>query len=222
MLKKILIPVVSLGLFFSPIIGSAASAQDLQEFERNVPTTQMAALSYNVIAGVPDIYWYKGCTTTAFGMIVRYWDNNGLPFLSTNGESDYQLIDRIANNYFHPNPNDDYGVPMLRLPQYIQAFFNDTVYGYSTKIGDINSLYETDKWNKIVQEIDAGRPLMLNLNSYNHPGVPPGIGHAVVVVGYNTSSKQLIIHNTYSEGNVTWNYDKSAIYSLLTINPRGN
>jgi hypothetical protein len=110
-----------IGILLACVTGVAASASaklEKREINGKLPSARMAAtttLSANLVSGtIPDYEWWYGCSPTAAGMLMAYYDINGyggmtyqnlLPgavaeastFPSTEGQWDYAVQDIIAS-----------------------------------------------------------------------------------------------------------------------------
>lgn len=102
--------------------------------------------------------------------------------------------------------------------------WNDGTYGrklfYEARGYTVNTCYNQSTDNKVTggfsfaqykAEIDAGRPVMLNIT-----------GHTIVGVGYNDSGNTIYIHDTWDHSNhtMTWggSYSGRLLYSVSIVN----
>ena len=138
--------------------------------------------SYPDCQGPPDDPWddWDGCGPIAGAMVLGYWDSHGYPnFYSWDDE---YLIDDC---HYYMNA-DYYGA-------------TDTAY-VTSGIHDVSVLYEYDftctrdtsvLWSDITTEINAGRPFVLAADFGDYGS------HGVTVRGYNDSTYEILVHDTY-------------------------
>jgi hypothetical protein len=163
-----------------------------------------------VLEGVPAYDWYHGCGPTATASVVGYWDLHGLDGLFDAAGPDVYLTanvqDQISspahNAKYDPTPDD----PDLPVPpatsiadfmgtsadpldfggSYEGKGFDGAV-GYGAYRGyafDAYTMFYASfgfTWNALCREINAGRPLLLMVDSKGGGAVD----HMVPVFGYD-------------------------------------
>ena len=171
---------------------------------------------------VPFLEWHYGCSPTAGGMLLGYWDN-----YSHYSSNDYGNLSK-----YHFEEGNDYNISSAQEKCAIEM---GTTAGGSTSSGDIGpgvvaaanssvcgsynfsqttTFYDfgenTAKWNQQVGEINADRPW--------HCGVD---GHSITAIGYETTAADsfMIVHNTWNPPNDWWNYTLN--YRISEIYPGG-
>ncbi len=194
------------------------------------------------LSGVPEYYWWYGCSPTSGGMLVGYWDAKGyekIPgdalavsgnygaFHGAAGQSVRDIIaspDHIsdywgADSGTHVNnsiadfmgtsldPLSDGGTWSNNIPAALvnfQAWDNPATAVNDSYTFNSSQDYTTDHWafgtldfQSVVDEIDAGRPMILNT-------VVPGGGHSIVAFGYEdnpgTANDWFAVRDTWNDG----------------------
>jgi hypothetical protein len=187
-----------------------------------------ASPAAHVISGVPAYEWHHGCSPTAAGMVIGYWDGQGFPLVYGDAFSQTATVNEMiasegqASNYSdYCLPLDYQGVDPLPLPDLSEppagdehpdeclADFMQTsqsahghYYGGTSPssggpgmVGYANftakNLVMTTSWLKMSDgtlnwstfcaEIDAGRPMVLFVDS-TADGIPD---HSVTAIGYD-------------------------------------
>ncbi len=200
-----------------------------------VATTDVAA---SVLEGVPDYLWHYGCSPTSAGMIVGYWD--GLPGYgnlfygdaSVETEATRNMI-ASPNHVAEPNPPYDHPEDCIadfmatsvpggiteypNIPSGLEMYIEwdnpatPVSESYAPLVG-LHEIWQMD-YQLLVDEIDAGRPMMLNLGLYYGGTI---YGHTVVAYGYEQalfpetliggedpnvlSVPGFAVHDTWTEG----------------------
>lgn len=160
------------------------------------------------LTGVPDYRWYYGCSPTSAGMLVGYWD--GLPGYGNLFDGDASVIsqatkDMIASPSHISDPRcvrhtanciadfmktgldglTDYSMIGKGLHDYIEWDNPNTAIdeGYDATVAthSISALGGDMSWDLYANEIDAGRPVLLNVVAYYNSSI---YGHSVVGYGY--------------------------------------
>ena len=162
------------------------------------------------ISGAPNYIWYNGCVPTSAGAILGYWDLNGCPnlfnakgsavYVQANVDNQICSPTYIANNYSLVPPYTSIAefcqtsgsgatssaniVPGITgYLNYRGSVFSTTSVPYSiTKSG-------SNLWTKLVNEINAGRPMLFAVDDGNGKQVNSytSVDHAVAVIGYCTN-----------------------------------
>jgi hypothetical protein len=170
-----------------------------------------------VLSGVPDYLWDYGCSPTSGGMLMGYWAEHGYAGLLP-GVSDPMVQSQAVNDIIS-SPAHNANETWQGHPADCIADFMHTVSGRTT---GMNIKYGLEGWTTYVgldaqvsyssvqsgnfnytaykNEIDAGRPVLLNLTT-----VVPGdsTGHTVLAYGYQDSMFQLRIPTQTGYLNVT-------------------
>ncbi|WP_223268702.1 C39 family peptidase [Bacillus toyonensis] len=184
------------------------------------------AFKENSIPNVPDNQWYYGCTPTAVSNIAEYWAQNGYNNLKYSNETTDQIIEKLGKNMKT--------IPGKKLPGRavggstitddmvpgIKKYWNER--GYYPEV----NLDTTPTYEEYTKEIDAGRPITVNI--INDPFYS---NHSVTGVGYeqmyipeiNEDFKNLVLHDTWEDSPVeayySYNDGQKYIHSTITINP---
>ncbi len=215
------------------------------------PVSTMAA----VLPGVPSYQWYYGCSPTSGAMIVGYWD--GLPgygdlFYGDASVETQAVRDMIAS------PEHISGSPHAQncVADFMGTGLNGTT--AHSHIGPgleayiewddpntpVNEAYEAERelhqsvlfggdatWDLLKSEIDAGRPMLLNLGIRYEGKL---LGHTVVGYGYQADMFEIslvgqdgpinltvggfAIRDTWAEGieGATWcGWDGSVVHPII-------
>lgn len=186
---------------------------------------QTSALGSPVtLSDVPAYYWYHGCSPTAAGSVIGYWDLHGYDNLFTASGPNVFLTanvqDQISspehNAKFDPTPDDPSlpFPPMTSLADWLWTSADPLPFGWSyvsyapyalASYADYRG-YEFDAWNEIfggdfiwgdlTAEIDAGRPMMFAVDT-NGDGATD---HSVPVLGYDDRGLDGLFYGIYT----TW------------------
>ena len=175
----------------------------------------------------PAYYWYHGCGPTAAASIVGYWDLAGLSNLFDAAGSDAYLTANVQDQISSPahnakyDPTPDNASLPVPAPTSIASWFRTSVdpriygeslatnspsafIGYGSYRGyGFASSYEsmttsTFTWDKFVSQINAGRPMMFEVDSDGSGSTD----HFVSVFGYEDrgpSGKWYGFYDTWSE-----------------------
>ena len=146
------------------------------------------------ISGVPAYEWHCGCSPTASGMVLGYWDSHGYP----NFPSETTLIEELAvamHTGVWPR------VPGQTLPWEIDEGIEEVCanHGYNN-FDATHELWLT--WGKLKDEVDANRPFVLNmLQGGTGSGHSQPYGdHSVTGLGYSDYDEDYVfIHDTWDE-----------------------
>ncbi|MCF8371348.1 MAG: T9SS type A sorting domain-containing protein [Bacteroidales bacterium] len=176
---------------------------------------------------VPFLDWHYGCSPTAGGMLLDYWDNY----------SDYSSNDygNLTKHHFYESGNGgpDYNITTSQEACAIQMGTNYSTgstgsnaigpgvvdaansamcgsYNFSQTTTFYSFGTSTAKWNQQIGEINANRPW--------HCGVD---NHSMTAIGYEVigSDNFMIVHNTWDPPNDWWNYTLN--YRISEIYPGG-
>jgi hypothetical protein len=167
-----------------------------------IPATQTvsASLPYTAtISGVPLYFWRDGCSPTAAGMVLGYWQGHGYSNLPTGNT----LIDNLASAM---GTMSTWPLNGVTLPTRIDSGITTVAaqYGYYNLRG--TSVYAptfTDDMNEIV----ANHPFVISmLNGGTGAGRSQPYGpHSVTCLGYMNSVPQLVkIYDTWEGNNYHW------------------
>ncbi len=224
------------------VIGAGAAYADVQSY----------------LSGVPDYFWYHGCSPTSGGMLIGYWDNRPgfgnlyaetAPMFAGPG---YQAIDEVISSTEHNtgpyNPTEcthsnappagDLGPNSLacfmhtdpltggtwdwNMPTGLRRYasYDDPDTSVNESLAFHSFIYYSSwatwpqYWNApafsfrdLMREIDAGRPLLMNLSL-------EGGGHSVVAYGYwlrDDGSRWFAVRDTWQDGITEGMYGVAAI-----------
>ena len=174
----------------------------------------------NPLTGQPEYRWWYGCSPTSGGMLMGYWAGKGYTQLLP-GVSDPMVQDANVNKAIaspehinadpvnHPlgtwvghAPNciadfmktEDGGTSAGDIPTGLAAWSTYVGLGAKTAYHDwVNYFGGTFTYEAFKAEIDAGRPMLLNLETY--VSGYDWVGHSVVGYGYQDNMFQLKIYN---------------------------
>jgi hypothetical protein len=156
-----------------------------------------------VLAGVPEYFWTDGCSPTSGAMLMGYWAGQSYP----------QLLPGVSNPMINPGPgqndpavNADIhgiaqcmgtdlntgGTPDVNIAPGLAAWTNSVGLSVNTStFNHVSWFGGTFTYATFKSEINAGRPMLLNLETY-----PPGeglAGHSVLAYGYQDNMFQIRI-----------------------------
>jgi hypothetical protein len=188
---------------------------------------EIAIIDEGYLDSVPFCLWSYGCSPTASAMILWYWDSRGY------GRLVDHFFDRrdsvlLRNVYNLPNIQRELAVGMHTDSLYSggTSIYNiapghlyaaNTINGYrfsSTTYGPGNSSNHW-LWERIVEEIDAGRPCHWAVLYYLYAGYL--INHSVCAVGYeidDAGDSMVVVHNTWDTAEHRW-----ALYTIYNGQP---
>jgi hypothetical protein len=180
-----------------------------------------AGLASSVLSGVPEYLWYHGCSPTSGGMLMGYWAGKGYTKLLpgvTNPMVQSTAVNQAISSTAH-NVNDTYvGHTANCVADFMQTVRGGT-YGDNIPTGLANwtsyvgltaktaSLSEVSYYGgsfdymDFVSEINAGRPMLLNLATYAPS--KGWEGHTVLAYGYQADMFALRIYNGTDYDNIT-------------------
>ncbi|MFA6190383.1 MAG: C39 family peptidase [Candidatus Staskawiczbacteria bacterium] len=161
-----------------------------------------------VITGVPSYTNYHGCSPTSVGMILGYWDLQGYSNLFTASGSDVMLTTNVQgqissddHNLRYDSTPDNTTIPIsyTSIADYLGTSVDPLGYGASSvaTTGAATVAYASSRgytfttanktfsntWNALVAEVNAGRPMLLFVDS-NGDGT---VNHTVTAIGYDTN-----------------------------------
>jgi len=153
------------------------------------------------IDGVPPYEWYLGCTPTAAGMVIGYWDSHGYP----NFPGEKTLVEELADAM----STSDW--PRLEGETYPWDMDNgiETVsinHGYSNFNASNDYLIS---WSEVTNEINANRPFVLSMNDGGTGSgrTEPYGDHSVAALGYSDNNiygeKYVFIYDTWDNNTNT-------------------
>lgn len=154
-----------------------------------------ATSSSNYIYGVPKYAWTIGCSPTASAMVLAYWKNNGYSSLPQGTPLIQALATAMGTGSTWPLEGSTW-------PWNIAPGINTVFSNYYSKSPASNDFLPD--WTKSKNEIDAGRPFVLNMLLGNTPvGGTQAYGqHSVAVAGYVSGiDNYLTIHDTWDTTN---------------------
>jgi len=197
-------------------------------------SSSIAKADLYVLDEVPAYNWYHGCGPTAAGSIIGYWDLLGYPNLfDASGWDDVRLTTNVQDQISSPAHNAKYDPdpdvsalpvpPMTSIADWFQTSVNqpygwsyqsradDAFEGYANYRG-----YEFDSfdeswgaftWADLVNEIDAGNPMMFLVDS-NGDG---GTDHFVPVFGYDDRGNDGLWYGIYD----TWSEEETIRWEMF-------
>lgn len=143
------------------------------------------------------------CLPTAIANIFSYYDNNGVSMFG--GNFTQSMYDNLCNLLsFDPNS----GTEWSNADNAIKTFANQ--YGRTAKV----DTYWLNLWSDITRDIDANKPILLNVPTGNNKY------HAVVIVGYyiENGQKKVICLSGYGEDR-SWltEYNYSSNFKMKSV-----
>ncbi len=156
--------------------------------------------TYKVLTGVPEYKWYNGCSPTSGGMLMGYWFNQGYK----------NLLPGVTNAYVQdPNVNPNVNNAISGIAGYMHTvdggtYADDIPTGlkdWSASVGVSATAYHnwvqlwhgTFTYVTYQSEINAGRPMLLNVETYAPPPYNSWVGHTVVGYGYQNNMFNITI-----------------------------
>lgn len=188
-----------------------------------------AVIVEKVIAGVPAYNWYHGCGPTALASVFGYWDQHGMPNLfNTSGSALFltanvqdQISSPAHNAKYDPSPdvaslptppmtsvadflgtsvNQDYGSSALgTVPSAIIGYAASR--GYQVNASNMRYNQAAFNWEAFTGEIDAGRPMLLGVDSDGNRS----LDHFVAAFGYSVHDDGSAWYACYN----TWHEDET-------------
>jgi len=155
----------------------------------------VSTLGLGYIYGVPNYPWYCGCSPTASGMVLGYWDSHGYPDLPI-GPDGETLIGELAVAMGTDWPGNGATWPW-DIDNGIEDVCED--HGY-TNFDASNDYWMT--WTEVKDEVDASKPFVISMsNGGTGSGYTTPYGdHSVTCVGYSDYDEDYIfIHDTWDE-----------------------
>lgn len=230
--------VAALSGFLAPSLVSAAGnrATERPATAQQQPRQMQMQPQRVVLSGVPEDLipqvsniWvcacdndgcWPGCFTLASASILKYWANRGFPALWDGNENAtlQRLRDMFPNLFCYNNKDDDgkpsdSGYDTLDVAKGFNLFVQERGYRFIVK-----PTY-TPTFEQVVQEIDAGRPI---IGAF---GVSPWGSHAGTIIGYDTTNgRQVMIIRpnlrNKPDAELEWGKGYSE-FGLVTIEPAG-
>lgn len=164
-------------------------------------------------------YWWGGCSPTAGGMVLNYWDRRD--------EGDLGV--GLLNRWYARSVSPYTGTDNCRVPEIIPRL--RTLMGtddegwtsiYDVRPGMASHVVQRGycdgggpdwfgefldwHWDDMVNQIDTDRPFTFSCDFYPGTG---GAGHRVAVFGYESAAENLLCHNTWWDCNVVEAADPS-------------
>jgi hypothetical protein len=196
------------------------------------PMGRMSATATQVtLTGVPSYLWHHGCSPTAVGMVVGYYDGKGFPDLVP-GDASTQS-DAVNTMIASADHYNDYSLPLDYAPDLLldksslggahasncvadflktswsslhsyygwswgsfigPSFSNYVALFYPTYlVTTIDCYIVTTPWSEYKQEIDAGRPVVFNVDSDGDGSSD----HSVTGIGYDEADSTYGVYNTW-------------------------
>jgi hypothetical protein len=164
-----------------------------------------------VLSGVPEYLWYYGCSPTSGGMLMGYWAGKGYSQLLPGVTDPMVQSDAVNNAIASPQHiaagqalGYTYGSYKNHTSNCIADFMqteNGGTYmenistgllGWTSYVGltatssysEVSILGGTFDYTDFVSEINAGRPMLLNLVTFAPYPYYATVGHTVLAYGY--------------------------------------
>ncbi len=165
-----------------------------------------------VLNNVPEYSWYHGCSPTSAGMLMGYWYGKGYQNLLP-GVTDPMVQDANVNKAISspehnaadtwgghaPNSIADFmkteggGTSIDNIPTGLADWAAYVGVGTKTAYHDLVGYFSgTFDYADFMAEIDADRPMLLNLLTYS-PAYSDWVGHTVVAYGYQDNMFSLTV-----------------------------
>lgn len=163
---------------------------------KTIPAGYTSTSSIGYIDDVPNYPWLNGCSPTAAGMVLGYWDSHGY----SNFPGETTLIDELADSMGTDWPGSGATWP-LDIDDGIEEVCAD--HGYNNfDASNGFTLINTFTWSNVVSEINANRPFVISmLNGGLGSGYQPGYEyeeHSVTCIGYSDGSQDYVfLHDTW-------------------------
>ncbi len=172
-----------------------------------------------VLSGVPDYAWWHGCSPTSGGMLMGYWAEHGYAGLLPGVTDPMTPSPAVYNDISSPahNINDTYTDHTIYdcIADFMHTVSGSTsgsnikpgLIGWTTYVGlSAQVSYSSVQggafsYTAYKNEIDAGRPMLLNLST-SVTGQST-VGHTVLAYGYQDSMFKLQIRTPTGSQNVT-------------------
>lgn len=167
--------------------------------------------TYKVLSGVPEYKWYHGCSPTSGGMLMGYWYNQGYTKLLpgvTNAYDQAQVNNAISSPE-HNVGNTYVGHTANSIADFMQTVSGGTyadniptgLKDWSASVGvsatashnEVSYMGGTFVYANYQAEINAGRPMLLNVETYAPPPYNSWVGHTVVGYGYQNNMFNITI-----------------------------
>lgn len=185
-----------------------------------------AALASSVVlSGVPEYTWYYGCSPTSGGMLMGYWAGKGYTQLLpgvTNPMVQSTGVNAAIASSAHINAGGTYGTYTGHTADCIADFMqtaNGSTSGpniasglaawtsyvgltATTTYSEVSYYSGTFSYAVFVSEINASRPMLLNLVTYA-ASYSAWVGHTVLAYGYQDDMFHIKIWNGTSYENIT-------------------
>jgi len=145
------------------------------------------------ISGVPKYERHRGCSPTAAGMVLGYWDSHGYPDFPVGNP----LIDELADAM----GTWDWPIDGWTWPWDIDNGIEEVSENHGYSNFDASNDYWMS-WSEVKTEVDADRPFVINmLHGGTGSGNSQSYGdHSVTCVGYDDYAENyVVIHDTWDE-----------------------
>jgi hypothetical protein len=212
--KVVLLLILALILAFLPVLVQA----DVIQFDGDQDSM---AFGVNPLSGTPEYSWYHGCSPTSGGMLMGYWAAHGYAKLLPNVTNPMVQTAAVNNDISSAQHNvkdtwqghtansiADFmktvkgGSYLNNIAPGLAGWSNYTGVGAKTAYDSLVTYYGgAFSYSKFVTEINAGRPMLLNLIT-NAPGYG-WVGHSVMGYGYRDNMFNLRIYNGRQYVNVS-------------------
>ena len=175
-----------------------------------------------VLDYVPSYNWYHGCSPTASANIIGYWDLHGYDNLFTASEWDnVKLTENVKDHISSPEHNAKYDPkpdnpdlptpPDTSLGDFMHtsegglnmgwtypSSIDNALRNYPNYMGyTFTSQYFGANWDNYMAEIDAGHPVLLNVDAVGNDST---VDHSMTGIGYEDRGEDSLWYASYN----TW------------------
>jgi hypothetical protein len=166
-----------------------SSLEEEMSFRGIVSSNMRSSRSVSGIPGVPYYDQVRGCSPTAAGIVLGYWEDNGYSSLP-DGDP---LIEELADAMNTDSNGNTY-------TRNIDDGIEDVCSDYNYNNFDASNDYYLS-WSEVKSEINADRPFMINMqNGGQASGRNQEYGdHSVACFGYvDSSTDYVVLHDGWS------------------------
>ena len=183
--------------------------------------------TYNFISGVPDWnqFWgsygcYSGCTPTSAINVMGYWDNHGYGNLIYG--SDWQgAVNEMRGDMGTYCDGNTGSTDLTNVAPSVVVYAQNHGYTFGSDTWCPSVLeyqgcsgVDISDYNHYLAEIDAGRPLVVDVTGHTSYG-----DHSVAGVGYDTNGSYMIVHDNWSGTDADIYLQYGSGYSEIFFHP---
>lgn len=194
--------------------------EDWQKYREGFTENTDAAKYIPYYLMMPYYDWSYGCTPTAGAMLLGYWDATSMIeswkyaglvqycYQRTDdieGETDYNVANLQLMLALAMDTDTTSGSTMPHMMDNGYKHVVNDIMNYSFSVGT----YYTLHWTRLTDEIDAGRPVHVDIS-----------GHSVCALGYNSSNNKVYTHYTWENEIVS--ISRWSMLHLVTVHPGGS